>query len=375
MSGQNHTFWLGLISCFTAIAIHPFVGLPVIIIYLASHLFNDINKIKNAIFSIAYPVALAFTLPAAFYLNSLRGEGGFALVNPLSRLTNFFLLFTKPHWVWLERGDFWWQALYIYRGMIKPLFFVVAILGLMTIIKKYKNNFPKFIILSVVGLFVSAFILSTSIKFTDVITYEQNVYAERVLELMLVMLIPGFVLCLRELFIRIKKNGPKQFLMATVLALLLLISWYFTYPTRDAVAFHTGWSVRQADVNAAHFIDNLNQNKKDYIVIANQLLGAAALQEFGFEKYFKTVTGEHYFYSIPTGGPLYQYFRKMVYQEPKRQWMEEAMTIAGVNKAYFVHTNYWAPAAEIRDKAKLEADRWWELDGGRVWVYEFVKKQ
>jgi len=64
----------------------------------------------------------------------------------------------------------------------------------------------------------------------------------------------------------------------------------------------------------------------------------------------------------------------MVYQEPKKQWMEEAMRFAGVKKAYFVHTNYWAPAAEIRDAAKLEADNWWELYGGRVWVYEYLLK-
>ena len=169
--------------------------------------------------------------------------------------------------------------------MIKPLFVAAAILGLIMIIKKYKNNLPKFIILSAIGLFISAFILSTSTKFAEVIMYEQNVYAERVLELMLVLLIPGFVLGLREFFIRIKKHGSKQFMTALFFSFLLLISWYFTYPTRDAVAFHTGWSVRGADITTVHFIDNLNQNKKDYIVIANQLLGAAALQEFGFEKY------------------------------------------------------------------------------------------
>ena len=64
----------------------------------------------------------------------------------------------------------------------------------------------------------------------------------------------------------------------------------------------------------------------------------------------------------------------MVYEEPKRQWMEEAMKFAGVKKAYFIHTNYWAPAGEIRDKAKLEADNWWELANGKVWIYEYILK-
>ena len=100
-------------------------------------------------------------------------------------------------------------------------------------------------------------------------------------------------------------------------------------------------------------------------------MATAALHEFGFAKYFNTTAGEQFLYSIPTGGPLYQYFRKMIYEEPKKQWMIEAMNFAHVEKAYFIHTNYWAPAAEIRDKAKLEADSWWEIDNGRVWVYEY----
>ena len=54
----------------------------------------------------------------------------------------------------------------------------------------------------------------------------------------------------------------------------------------------------------------------------------AAIKEFGFKKYYNTAKGQQFFYSIPTGGPLYQYFRKMVYQQPKRQWMEEAMSIS-----------------------------------------------
>ncbi|MBI5222766.1 MAG: hypothetical protein HY980_04725 [Candidatus Magasanikbacteria bacterium] len=372
---SEQTIWFGLTMCFAAIAIHPFVGLPVLVIYLASRFFQNNNRKKNTTLAALYLPLLGMIVPLAFYLNSFRVGYGFSFVNPLARLSNFVLLFSKPHWVWLDHGGLWWQALYVYRGAIKPLFAAVAIIGLILAIKKYKSEIAKFVILSASGLFISVFILATAVKFDDVISYEQNVYASRILELILVMLIPGFVLALRELFLRQKKQGLKQFGLAIIFSFLLLISWYFTYPTRDPVSFHTGWAVREADIKTVHFIDNKNQGKKDYVVITNQLVGAAALREFGFAKYFKTATGEHYFYSIPTGGPLYQYFRKMVYQQPKRQWMEEAMAIAGVKKAYFVHTNYWAPAAPIRDQAKLEADNWWELENGRVWVYEYIKKE
>jgi hypothetical protein len=131
--------------------------------------------------------------------------------------------------------------------------------------------------------------------------------------------------------------------------------------------------VRDADIETVHFIDNKQNGKKDYIVLTSQAVAATALQEFGFSRYLPTPEGEQYFYSIPTGGPLYQYFRKMVYEEPIKKYMVEAMDFAGVDTAYFVHTNYWAPAATIRDQAKIEADEWWELAGGRVWVYKYQK--
>ncbi|MEK7084130.1 MAG: hypothetical protein AAB932_02775, partial [Patescibacteria group bacterium] len=132
-------------------------------------------------------------------------------------------------------------------------------------------------------------------------------------------------------------------------------------------------NVRDADIEAVHFIDEHNQGEKNYIVLTNQAVAAAALKEFGFAKYHETPSGEHYFYSIPTGGPLYQFFRNMVYDSPKKEWMLQAMNFAGVPRAYFIHTNYWAPAGEIRDKAKIEAAAWWELGGGRVWVYEYIR--
>lgn len=372
--GSKQNLWFGSTMCLAAIAIHPFIGLPVLVIYLASRFFQNSSRKKNIALTALYLPILGMTVPLSFYLNSFGAGYGFVFINPLARLNNFVLLFSRPHWVWLDHGNFWWQALYVYRGAIKPLFAAVAVIGLILAIKKYKSEAAKFVILSAVGLFISVFILATAVKFDDVISYEQNVYASRILELVLILLIPGFALALRELFLKLKKQSFRQFGLAIIFSFLLLISWYFTYPTRDPVSFHTGWAIREADINAVHFIDNKNQNKKDYIVITNQLLGAAALREFGFAKYFKTPTGELYFYSIPTGGPLYQYFRKMVYQQPKRQWMEEAMAIVGVKKAYFVHTNYWAPAAQIRDQAKLEADNWWELENGRVWVYEYIKK-
>ena len=101
-------------------------------------------------------------------------------------------------------------------------------------------------------------------------------------------------------------------------------------------------------------------------------MASAALSQSGFRPYYQTRDGLQYFYSIPTGGPLYRYFSLMVYEEPKKEWMQQAMDYMQVDKAYFIHTNYWAPAAEIRDAAKQVADAWWEFGNGELWVYEYT---
>lgn len=374
---QTHIF--GILLALAIIAIHPFIGLPVLIIYLCSITIKQFNHLtikplfKNFVL-ILYFLFLTAVLPLAFYLNYLRLGEKLALQNPLSHINNFVSIFTRPHWLFLERGDMWLQILYLYRGAIKPLILCMIIIGISIAIKKYKEKITYFYLISASALAVSAFILATTIKFPKVISYEQTVYSQRLLELTLILLLPFFIITLRELFILLRRQPMKQFLISGLFAFLLLISWYFTYPTRNQISLYTGYNIRQADIGAVHFIDNRNNGVKDYIVLTNQTVATAALREFGFAKYLPTPAGEQYFYSIPTGGPLYQYFRKMVYEEPKRKWMEEAMRFAGVKKAYFVHTNYWAPAAVIRDAAKLEADNWWELSGGRVWVYEYTAK-
>ncbi|MBT3817108.1 MAG: hypothetical protein HOG08_02055, partial [Candidatus Magasanikbacteria bacterium] len=63
----------------------------------------------------------------------------------------------------------------------------------------------------------------------------------------------------------------------------------------------------------------------------------------------------------------------MVYDEPKRAWMIQAMDYANVDKAYFIHTSYWSPAAYLRDEAKKEANAWWTFGADEVWVYEYVR--
>jgi len=124
-----------------------------------------------------------------------------------------------------------------------------------------------------------------------------------------------------------------------------------------------------------------NDADSDYIVLANQQVSAAALREFGFKKYYKIQneidnrqsTIDIFYYPIPTGGRLYQYYLDMVYKKPAKETMAEVMDFAGVRQSYFVLNKYWWAFPKILAEAKLEADSWTEIGQGEIYIFKYLK--
>jgi hypothetical protein len=94
--------------------------------------------------------------------------------------------------------------------------------------------------------------------------------------------------------------------------------------------------VTASDISAVQFIQS--HASGGYIVLANQMVGAAAIKEFGFAKYY----GDEFYYSMPNAGQkkLYALYEKMVFEKPLRENMETAMKLTGVDEAYFVLDDY-----------------------------------
>ncbi len=363
------TRMVAIILILATISIHALIGIPLTIIYVGAWFFE---KNKQRWWSVTtYILILAFLLPFVF-ITALHAH----LTNPLSSLSIFFSIFIPQHYEWLHNAPHIWQALYIYKYLIDPIVVIIALFGTLQLKKKQLTTATFFLWSTASGIFLSGFLMATTIHLTDIISYEAGNYAARMNQFALMILLPLFVYGLTKLFAWIKKCVTwQQIIIIIGISALLVISWYFTYPTRDAVSHYTGFSVRQADIDTVNFINTLNNGQHNYIVLTNQMVGAAALRELGFVPYLTMADGsKQYLYSIPTSGRLYKYFRDMVYKRPLHKWMDEAMDYAGVKKAYFVHTNYWAPAAKIRDRAKQTANHWWTIDNGHAWVFEYDQK-
>lgn len=358
---------LAVILAVGALVTHPLVGIPLGVFLggLYMHTKGTLRKTEL----VGTTVTLFLIIPVLLYLNGLRTAASLVLQNPLDGAGTVLSLFRIPDWYLLHQAPFLWQQLYLYKLALLPIMILVLLGTGVSFAYKERRSETLHTMVFLCAIAASGILLGTTLRFPNVISYEQGGYAYRLLTLSFILLLPYGLVSLSR---GVEWMRGRHAAATVGIAVLLFGSWYFTYPTRDPVSWYNGYGVRDADIEAVQFIADRNADTH-YVVITNQSVAAAALKEFGFFEYHNTDAGPQFIYSIPTGGPLYTFFGKMVYQEPKRQWMLEAMDFSEVDRAYFVHTNYWAPAAKIRDDAKKEADQWWELGGGRVWVYEYTR--
>jgi hypothetical protein len=164
---------------------------------------------------------------------------------------------------------------------------------------------------------------------------------------------------------------PTKLFFTVLLALTITSVLYVSYPFDDAYQTSHYYSVSQNDIQAVNYINNNADG--DYIVLANQSVSAAALQQFGFKKYFSTYQGETFYYPIPTSSPLYHYYLTTVYQAPTRQTINKAMDFMRVSQAYFVINSYWTDFDKIVSTIKTEADDWKDINNGKIYIFYFKK--
>ncbi len=67
-----------------------------------------------------------------------------------------------------------------------------------------------------------------------------------------------------------------------------------------------------------------------------------------------TLPREVFFILSQTGGELYKYYLKMVYEKPSRETMAEAMELSGFLKLTSFN-KYWHQSEMVRKEAELQA--------------------
>ncbi len=351
-----------------AMITQPIAGIPALTLALLIAIYDKKLKFKKAYYALI-SIFSALSIPALFYsLDSKIDLRSLKEILPFSDISIPF------------QESFIYNFIYLYAFNIRSIIMLLAIAGLIIFYKKRTEyKFLSLYLLAFISYFAS-YLITKNISFSYLIDYERNAFADRLLTISILFLLPFIILALYKFNERLSaKESAIKIPLLFFISLLITASLYISYPRFDKYHNSKGFSTGENDIKAVRLIEDWAE--KDYIVLANQQVSAAALHEFGFNHYYKTPSpyqgegrGEVFYYPIPTSGPLYQFYLDMVYKKPGRETMEKAMDLTGAQESYFVINKYWRGYSKIVDEAKLEADGWRMIGDGDIYILRYKKR-
>ncbi|MEK7203210.1 MAG: hypothetical protein AAB653_02735, partial [Patescibacteria group bacterium] len=378
--------WLAVLAFFTAatLFIHPLAGIPALIFLClviffptSKEAFKNFNNAKIFLF-LGFIVLSFFIIPLIFLLNSylnnnIGAEVSFNYLDDYSKIFSAFE-FLKPYFK--NHFRLIYDLVYLFSNNIYLVLLSIAGIGL--IVAAAKKQIRAFYIypLTFIILIVNYLGLQALFNFSYLIDYERYNYPARILEISFYFLLPLILYAFFQLF---KKMYSRTMIVKIAglifVSLVATGSLYISYPRTDDYHLDRGYNITQADINAVRYINDTERD--DYIVLANQMTSVAAIKEFGFLKYFPAADGsgkKYFYYPIPTGDPLYQFYLDMVYKKPTRELAAGAGKLVGVNTIYLILDNYWWEFDKLVEEAKQEADAWQAIDQGKAYVFRYLNK-
>lgn len=363
--------WLLWGLAVVATIIHPLAGLPAIIFLVFNNVSQKLGTYSRYL-TAALLIVFGAIIPLLFWMQEkMRGNAIPTIIPAADQGT----VPVFSGWLYfVQRYNLILDAVYHFEFNL-PIIILALVLGGLILSyrsKQLKTAWPH--LLTAAVLAIDGFILNNFLPFRYLIDYERTWYGNRLWEMAIFFLLPYVAITLLAFFKKLSCAQPMVIMFwVLVLATLRTTSVYLTYPRFDTYAYDRGYSPSVYDVEAVRTIEN--KAKGPYIVLANQATSAAVLRELGFKQYFtkkdRTSAEQIFFYPIPTGGSLYQYYLKMVYEKPSRQTINEAMDMVGAKEAYFILNDYWADAQKIAVAAKQEADGWDVIDGGKIYIFRY----
>jgi hypothetical protein len=362
----------------TALGTHPLLGVPALVIILAVYGIKKYSekKIYHTIY--ASTLIVLATLPLImFSLQQWMGGYGLpTLVNPFSNIDLFLEFFKRPFWY--KTSAIWYlEIIYIWQYLLAGVVILLALFGVWF---QRKSRIAWLLLSSSIGLGIGAFLLRTLITFPNVASSEQGNYPLRLLVGAVAILIPSamygaYILGKEKMeFVRkkIKLNlNTYQLIGSIKIGILLMLSLYFAYPQVNQKVYFPGFNVTEYDKAAVEWIHEQNESY-DYVVLSSILTAVTALTEHPFASYIDTTLGPQFYYSIPSGGPLYLAYEEMVYQGQKRETIDKIFELTNVRKVYFVIPWYWSNVSGIIDGAKKSADSWHSIDD-KMMIFEYTR--
>ena len=317
--------------------IHPLTGI-IALTYLI------IQKLR---FKKTVMILGIIALPLAFIFLSYKLTGGLGLnFKFFSAFQDYFKLLIfgglKTNY------NFWFDLFYLIQFLILPTIIMISIWTARRY-KKTLSQYPLYLFgITTAGFFITKIF----INFSYLINYEQKNYPERIFYISLLFLAPYLLFAIQKIYKQVsKENIIYKIFFILLFAFLITSNFYLTYPRHDNYQNDKGKNVTQFMLDAVYKIKQDTEND-NYVVLTDQTVSAAALRIDGFKKYYKTPLGEVFYYPIPTGGPLYNEFLNLIYNETGIKSVESAKTLTGAKRAYVALPSYWENYTKIKERLK-----------------------
>lgn len=362
-------FWLAFILALMTLTIHPIAGIPLFFMsLLLSFDYWIKNKLLKKTINLIIYVFSALALP--LFLSIYQWLNG---VSP-DKIINQPLKIPLPpislHW--FDSYDFPFDWLHNIGQNIALIYFFIALIGLYLILAKHKIIFFRNQLI-LLAILLSNYLLTKSlVNFNLQISYQKDDYPNRILFLIALCALPIFLTSFYYLFHNLIKKTPQllhSLWIGTVVILVMMIGIYFSYPVYDRYKNSKSVNVTQTDLETVDYI-NADAINEPYIVLANQMVGAAAIHRFGFAHYYHS----NFYYSMPLGTDnIYQEFLTMIEKEATQETANKAMEKAQVKRLYFVVNKYWHSSSQANQQASASANQSIPINNGANTIYLYLK--
>src|SRR3989339_775160 len=293
----NHrkiSLWFALLLSLMTISIHPLSGAPLLIFTILLFIWRQPKTFFWA--KIIKPItyfASILILPALFAV--------YQKINNIAWLDifNFKLwpLFEIPSLNWLTAYNFPLDILYNISLNKIWLYTLLILLGLYFIVREHKLIFFKRLFIFTTILLINYLLTTIFLSFNLQIDYQKNDYINRIAYLLTLFFLPIFLSALYFLFNSRSQNSLAQKMFITIITILCIgVGTYFSYPVYDQHGNSKSFNVTATDIKTVQTIEN-DAGEKPYIVLANQMVGVAAIDTYGFSHYYNN----NFYYSMPLG--------------------------------------------------------------------------
>ena len=340
--------------------IHPLLLVPVCVMMMGiSWPSMEQSVWKQGVLSLATCMGIILL----FWLYAMQGGGVLALptwtgVQRALTVVTGFPFANEPLSIWLSGI---WRAHHVWTFAASFL----GAIGLIFLAPQGHRLAARTLVSVALGVAVALVAVAAGASFENILPSEQYEFSLRLRNVLPWLVFPGLGYLLQWASTRVSRVALGCLCMP-----LVAIVWYTSYPLYAPGTAYAAPGLGRGEVEAFEQAERMSEGAP-YAALAPQMVSAAALRSFGFERSLQTAAGERYPYAIPTGGELYALYLQLWTERDPHEVLQDACVFGRVPQVIVVLPTVWDPNQWI-DARLLPHAKPSVTSDGRHRVYRYL---